>query len=62
MSMVFEVYVKFAYSRDEIFLKRTESFYKACKFVEEFLEFIWLHSSLDLVKHVRIMPVEVDET
>ena len=61
MAMVFEVYVKFYYSRDEIFLKQTKFFHEACDFVEKFLDFIWLNSSLDLVKYVKIRPIEVDE-
>ena len=61
MSVVFEVYVRFNNSREEIFLKSSNSLYDACEFAEAFLEFIWLNSSLDLVKYVKIRPIEVDE-
>ena len=59
--MIFEVYVKFNNSREEIFLKSSNSLYDACEFAEAFLEFIWLNSSFDLVKYVKIRPIEVDE-
>ena len=61
MAMVFEVYVKFYHSRDEIFLKQAKFFHEACDFVEKFLDFIWLNSSLDLIRYVKIVPIEVDE-
>ena len=61
MSVVFEVYVRFNNSRQEIFLKSSNSLYDVCEFAEAFLEFIWLNSSLDLIKYVKIKPVEVSD-
>ena len=61
MSLVFNVYVKFIDSKDEIFLKSCNYEDEACDYAKKFLFFNWLHGSLDVIEYVRIMPVEVDE-
>ena len=61
MNLMFNVYVRFNNSNEEIFLKSCKYEDEACDYLKKFLFFNWLHGSLDVIKYVKIKPAEVSE-